>query len=635
MQKEIYSIIIKLAEDVKSKMPMSYEKKYYSKMSYSNINDILTTNQDILHTTISFEVAFIHIVMYFFDYYLSGVEQDYCTLLSYLDNDKLFSWYKIDDSFTNEYLSAVDFEGISDIQDIINQHDTFIDKEIKKKLGQFYTPKHIVKSMMSEIGKNINNIEDNDFVIDPACGTGIFLIEMIERMKVYFPYEKMCLFVKNNLIAYDANPFAVLATKINLFSVLLLNYQEKRKEILSYVMGGNAFQNIKWQNTIVEDDERSYAIIFGNPPYFKLNNEMMKEIAGYEDVLYGQPNIYTVFMYWAIKHLKKDGIMSFIVPQSIRSGLYFKNIRAKINNMRIRSVVNIGSRQNIFDRAEQAVLIICLENKPILNSKTKIQFYNSEGKMNTQFKIPCSKLMLDKENNNVFILSRKSEMYNIFDKILCNSKSLQTELYPQKFSNGLFVWNQHKEDIVDLEDGAIPIIYGGNVQPINFTFTLCSSNNERKQYAKITDKTNSYVLNGKRLLIQRTTNFEKDIRLKSCIITDEFLNLYDAYFLENHVNFLCSEEGKSELVDVDRMYFFLGLLNSKILNYIFASKSGNTQVSANELNALPYPIEGEDSISQFVKRYEKDLLTHQKELDDLICTAYGLSDAEKKFIIEN
>ena len=176
--------------------------------------------------------------------------------------------------------------------------------------------------------------------------------------------------------------------------------------------------------------------------------------------------------------------------------------------------------------------------------------------------------MNDEENNNVFILSKSKEMYDIYDKILNNSQKLQTEIYPQKFSNGLFVWNQHKDDIVEKEDGTVPIIYGGNVQPINFKFAVCSTNDERKQFAKVNDKTNPFVLNGKRLLIQRTTNFEKDVRLKSCIITDDFLSQYDTYFLENHVNFLCSEQGKNELVDENRMYFFLGLLNSKILNYV-------------------------------------------------------------------
>lgn len=630
MQKEICNIIVKLAEDVKEKIPKEFEKKYYSKMSYSNQNDMLKTDEKKLNLTISFEVAFVHIVVWLMKQYLNDKRYEYSALLKNLDRDSMFSWYKIDESFVKENLSTIKCDKISVVQNLVNQHDTFIDKDIKKKLGQFYTPKNIVKSMMLEIKEKLKNIGDNDYVVDPACGTGVFLIEMMEQID---SYEKISVFIDNNLYAYDANPFAVIASRINIVVALLANYSLKSKEIVEYIFSGNAFENIGWKNTIVEDDERRYSIILGNPPYFKLNSKMMKDIEGYEDIIYGQPNIYTLFMYWAIQHLKEDGIMSLIIPQSIRSGLYFKNIRAKIKNMRIKSLVNIGSRQNLFDRAEQAVLIICLENKPILNTKTKIQFYNGAGKIDTQFKIPCSKVMLNEENNNVFILSKSKEMYDIYDKILNNSQKLQTEIYPQKFSNGLFVWNQHKDDIVEKEDGTVPIIYGGNVQPINFKFAVCSSNDERKQFAKVNDKTNPFVLNGKRLLIQRTTNFEKDVRLKSCIITDDFLSQYDTYFLENHVNFLCSEQGKNELVDENRMYFFLGLLNSKILNYVFASKSGNTQVSANELNSLPYPIVGEDSISEFVRRYEKDLLKHQKELDDLICTSYGLSSGEKELII--
>lgn len=630
MQKEICNIIVKLAEDVKSKIPKEFEKKYYSKMSYSNQNDMLQTDEKTLNLTIGFEVAFVHIVLWLMNQYLGDNRYEYSMLLRCLDRDDMFSWYKIDDSFVKDCLSSVKCDEITVVQDLINQHDTFIDKDIKKKLGQFYTPKNIVKSMMLEIQKKIEIIRDDDYVVDPACGTGVFLIELLGEID---SYEKVITFIDNNLYAYDANPFAVIATRINIAVELLARYSKNSEEIIQYIFSEKAFRHIEWRNTIVEPDERRYMIILGNPPYFKLNSEMMKEIEGYDDIIYGQPNIYTLFMYWAIKHLNKDGIMSLIIPQSIRSGLYFKKIRAKIKNLRIKSLVSISSRQNLFDRAEQAVLIICLENKPIMNTKTKIQFYDGTGKIDAQFKIPCSKIMLGEDNNNVFILSKNKGMYDIYDKIMHNSQSLQTDLYPQKFSNGLFVWNQHKDDIVEQELGAVPIIYGGNVQPVKFNFSVCSSNDERKQFARVNEKTNPYVLTGKRLLIQRTTNFEKDIRLKACVITDDFLSCHDTYFLENHVNFLCSEQGKNKLVDEKRLYFFLGLLNSKILNYVFVSKSGNTQVSANELNLLPYPIVGEDSISEFVRRYEKDLLMHQNELDDLICTSYGLSSVEKKLII--
>lgn len=339
-------------------------------------------------------------------------------------------------------------------------------------------------------------------------------------------------------------------------------------------------------------------------------------------------------MYWGICHLCDNGTMSFIVPQSIRSGLYFKKIREEMKGMRIKSLLHIDSRQNIFDRAEQAVLIICLQNKPIYNTKTKVKFINGNQEVLSEFSIPRSKLMMGKDNNYMFIVNKHPEMYDILEKVYSNGTTLTNEDSLVKFSNGLFVWNQHKEILVDSYDNAIPIIYGGDVQPVNFNFITTWANNERKSYARITDKTRPYVLSGKRLLVQRTTNFEKDIRLKSCLISDDFLKSYNNYFLENHVNFLCCNSNKEDLVSEELMYYYLGLLNSKLINYIFISKSGNTQVSANELNLLPFSKKNIKEISSFVFKYLLTLEEHQEELDRLVCEAYDLSIDEMNVIIK-
>lgn len=82
----------------------------------------------------------------------------------------------------------------------------------------------------------------------------------------------------------------------------------------------------------------------------------------------GQPNIYSLFMHWGISHLRTNGTMSFIVPQSIRSGLYFKNLREKMKELRI--------------------------------------------------KLSRSKLMMGKDNNYMFIINKKSEMYDVLEKPL-------------------------------------------------------------------------------------------------------------------------------------------------------------------------------------------------------------------------
>lgn len=633
MQSKVFEIISALADEIENNIPDSFEEKYYEKMEYSGNNKITKLEKELLIHTISFEVAFVHTVVYVFNKLFNTASADYRVLLENLDIDKLFSWYFIEEKIICEKLNTIDFQEFSDIYNLVNQHDTFIDKRIKKELGQFYTPIGIVRSMISEMRDHLKLLSRTDYIIDPACGTGIFLIELIKELKNLFSPSEAIQYVSNNIFAYDVNPFAVITTKINITYILIITFPEEKEKILQLVNSNNVLQNIIWKNTLVDKDENNYSIILGNPPYFKLKNDLIQDLKGYEEILYGQPNIYSFFMYWAMQHLKKGGVMSFIVPQSIRSGLYFKKLRAKMKDLRIKSLIHIDSRQNIFDRAEQAVLIICLENKPIVNSKTKIQFNDGNGNINTEFKISRSKLMMDEKNNNIFVITRKFEMYSILDKVFSNSIYLDSEETKLRFCNGLFVWNQHKKDIIDKNEHTIPIIYGVNVQQLDFNFSLCSSNEERKQYALITNSTKSYVLSGKRLLIQRTTNFERDIRLKSCIISDDFLAENNQYFLENHVNFLCSIDNKSEILCLETMYYYLGLLNSKLVNYIFSSKSGNTQVSANELNSLPFPKNGSNLISNFVANHLNDMQEHQQELDIIVCQAYGLSDNETRFII--
>lgn len=628
----IKDIILSISEDVVRNLPHSFEKIYYGKMDYSNKNTILDSDNKLLRKTIGFEIAFIHVIAYFLSYGMNR-SQEYMHILSILDIDKLFSWYKIEDNIILLQLNDCNIPTEKEIYELINEHDRFIDKDVKKKLGQFYTPTGIAKKMVFEVRNELKTLSEQDLVVDPACGTGVFVVEIIKQMSVFLSFNKLIKFVESNIFAYDVNPFSVIATKLSVLNILLElapDIVNKNKILLGIPM----LNNIKWKNTIVDKEEKFFSIILGNPPYFKLDSTALKDIDGYDTIIYGQPNIYSLFMHWGISHLCTNGIMSFIVPQSIRSGLYFKNLREEMKGLRIKSIFHIDSRQNLFDRAEQAVLIICLQNKPVRNTKTKIQFINGNQKVLSEFSIPRSKLMMDRDNNYMFIINKKCEMYDILEKVYNNGTMLTVNDSLVKFSNGLFVWNQHKESLTDSSDEAIPIVYGGDIQPVNFQFITSWANGERKAFAKITDKTRPYILSGKRLLVQRTTNFEKDIRLKACLISDDFLKNYDSYFLENHVNFLCCNSGKEEILTDELMYYYLGLLNSKLINYIFISKSGNTQVSANELNLLPFSKNNVKDISAFVSKYLSELKEHQEELDKLVCEAYDLSVNEMNMIID-
>lgn len=392
MQPIIKDIILSISDDVVSNLTQSFEKTYYGKMNYSSKNTILDSDNKLLKETIGFEIAFIHVITYFLAYSMS-CSHEYMHILNILDTDKLFSWFKIKDNSMFLQLNDCNIPTEKEIYELINEHDKFIDKDVKKKLGQFYTPTGIAKKMVFEVRNELKDLSERDLVVDPACGTGVFVVETVKQMSAFLSFDELIKFVENNMFAYDVNPFSVIATKISVLNTLLeIAPDSVHKNNL--LLGIPALNNIKWKNTIVDKEEKEFSIILGNPPYFKLNSKALKDIDGYDAIIYGQPNIYSLFMHWGISHLRTNGTMSFIVPQSIRSGLYFKNLREEMKELRIKSILHIDSRQNIFDRAEQAVFIICLQNKPVCNTKTRIQYINGNQNVLSEFSISRSKLMI-------------------------------------------------------------------------------------------------------------------------------------------------------------------------------------------------------------------------------------------------
>lgn len=190
MQSEIYDKIAALAEDIKGKLPDSFKDKYYKKMSYSGESRIDSLEEEIINNTISFEIAFSHIIIYLFNIQFC-VNSNYVILLKNLEVDEIFSWYQMDKEFIKSTLSDLHLNGFSEAYTLINQHDTFIGKDVKKKLGQFYTPLIIVKRMILDLKPNLKMLKSNDLIIDPACGTGVFLIEIIEQLKNIFTAEEI------------------------------------------------------------------------------------------------------------------------------------------------------------------------------------------------------------------------------------------------------------------------------------------------------------------------------------------------------------------------------------------------------------------------------------------------------------
>jgi len=108
-------------------------------------------------------------------------------------------------------------------------YQNLVPREIRHSLGEYFTPDWLAELLLDEVGYDGNPEER---ILDPACGSGTFLVLAIKRIKEYAKehfIDKRTLLSKivNNVQGIDLNPLAVLATKANYIIALadLLRYR--------------------------------------------------------------------------------------------------------------------------------------------------------------------------------------------------------------------------------------------------------------------------------------------------------------------------------------------------------------------------------------------------------------------------
>jgi type I restriction-modification system DNA methylase subunit len=108
-------------------------------------------------------------------------------------------------------------------------YQNLVPRDIRHNLGEYYTPDWLAKLILNKVGlryKNLENMGKDDLlkpleirVLDPACGSGTFLILYISRLRRYaekhYLTDTLAKYILENVVGYDLNPLAVLTARTN------------------------------------------------------------------------------------------------------------------------------------------------------------------------------------------------------------------------------------------------------------------------------------------------------------------------------------------------------------------------------------------------------------------------------------
>ena len=270
------------------------------------------------------------------------------------------------------------------IEFISNIYESFIGEENQAKEGAYYTPLFLVDYILSEtIEKQLAKTKGtNCKVLDPACGSGIFLVEtlrkLIEQYSSNNPTQKpnskqfksaIKKIVKDNIFGIDKDESAVQVAIFSVYLTLLdyLNPPEIETFKFPTLLNENFFcaDFFDESSDLNKFKEKDFSFILGNPPWMRgknekktpsyikyINNRREKENKKDEPII-GNKEIAQAFLLRSSDFSKAKTKCALIVTSKVLYNLQSKNFRKYfLQNYQIERVFELASvRREVFDKS--------------------------------------------------------------------------------------------------------------------------------------------------------------------------------------------------------------------------------------------------------------------------------------------
>jgi len=561
----------------------------------------------------------------------------------------------------------------------------------RKNEGVYYTPEYITdficrQTIISYLSKSgattvnnlieeyIDNIDvlEKKFkeikILDPACGSGAFLIKTIDVLteihkEIRLVKEEKGLYtigsqfslskwneesesraiIENNIYGVDINSESVDITKLSLF----LKIAEKNRKLIGLS------KNIQIGNSLIDNstiDSKSFCwedkfpevmrlgkfdIVVGNPPYvsnWTLSRNFRKIVEfladKYSDIAIGHWDLYIIFIRKSLSLLKENGLFSFIVPSSFCTEKYGKKLRELIiNDYDLLTLVVFGD-EHVFEGVARQYCIFLIQNKKEPNNITNIVQFKNKKLTKTHEIIQKDFL---KFHNCTFRTDVSMEDIQLKEKILNKSEELgkfccvnvgvvahSNKKSPKKFKKDDVIFEKPKEGFKKYVEGREISRHRIQWKEKYLDYINNKEYFHRSKFPELFER--------KKIIVRRISG--ENNRILSVFDDKSF------YSNDNLIHLILWDEQISKLQnpkmekiyknqDEEMSYYLSGIIGSKLISYYFMKflatdtlQGTFTGIYPEDLRKIPIKIASKKNKDEMIDLVKK-IITLNENLSDV------------------
>jgi len=270
------------------------------------------------------------------------------------------------------------------IETISGIYERFLEAEDpykKRKSGAYYTPRFLAEIVLDIALERFDSLLDKRF-LDPACGSGIFLVSLFNRIAEEWLQSNrfsgnrerasaLIHILQNQLYGVDSDETET-ACRIAAFSLYLAFLDQlKPRDTKTLQEQGNALPNLVGRNILSKDffDEDldlsdNFDLVVGNPPWANASgdNNLIEQWCEQRNLPLAQRQLAYGFIWKAPLHTSNNGQVCFLLPAAILLNHHDRSIAAQqkwLKTYTLEKVVNLSDmRFYLFDSAIRPALVV-------------------------------------------------------------------------------------------------------------------------------------------------------------------------------------------------------------------------------------------------------------------------------------